>query len=341
MAKKKKDKVDEEEKTISYETFVAGIDQEYGSGAISTADNLEDPAANKSGSLTLDIDLRIPCPAGRFIEIVGEEHSGKTTLALEILGQAQLNGRVTCYNNVERNLNRSLVDSIRTVDPSKLHLLKGDDGEANLELVRQFIAVNPGCVVVVDSIDALTPEAILNGAIGDAAVGKMGKLMSDACRKLNFMCEKSDSTIIWINQFREKIMSFGDPRTTPGGRAVKYYASQRFSLKGVSKDFYIKDKNGRVIGHWARYNIMKNKVSPPYIEGQFPIIYGKGIYRELEVAKLLKDLGLVESGGKGGGMIRIGEEGEEKLYGVDRAAALLESSPKLYEKYHNLIMENF
>jgi len=327
---------------LDEETFQASIKKEYGATAVQDGDSLKDPDPNLSGSLSLDIDLRIPFPAGRMIEVLGEEGSGKTSLILEILGQAQQQGRRVAYNNAERNLDRSLVDSIRTLDPKGLRILEGDNGEENLQLVHKFVSNFPNSVVAVDSVDGIVPEAVLEGAIGDAAVGNLAKLMSDACRKLKEICAKNNSTVIFINQIREKITMFGDPRTQSGGRALRFYSSQRLRLEAVKKDDQIKDDKGRVIGHNARYYVIKNKAAPPYISGSFPLIYGKGIYREQEVAKMLKSLALVKKGGKGGHSIYIGRDDDDlKCYTVDQAASLFESDSVLYAKYYDLIMKNF
>lgn len=347
MAKKKAKKDDifneeEEVKGLDDETFQEHIKNEFGERAVQSCDTLEDPGPNLSGSLGLDIDFRIPFPAGRIIEVLGEEGSGKTSLILEILGQAQLQGKAVAYNNAERNLDRSLVDSIRTINPKDLRILEGSNGEENLQLVHKFLSNFPNSVVAVDSVDGIVPEAVLEGAIGDAAVGNLAKLMSDACRKLKEVCALNNATVIFINQIREKITTYGDPRTQSGGRALRFYASQRLRLEAVSKADQIKDSNGRIVGHNARYYIIKNKAAPPFISGSFPLMYGKGIYREYEVAKMLKDLGLVKKGGPGGHSIYIGDDDDNlKCYTMSQAASLFESDPKMYDKYYNLIMQNF
>jgi len=347
MAKKKQivdtsDLADDDFIGMDYDTFKASIFKSYGERAIMTADTLRDPDPNFSGSLSLDLDLRIPFPAGRIIEVLGEEHSGKTTLSLEVLGQAQQAGKRVAYNNAERNLNRSLVDGIRTIIPEKLRILEGANGEENLQLVHKYVASFPNSVVVVDSVDAIVPEAVLEGAIGDSAVGNLAKLMSDACRKLKDICALNNSTVIFINQIREKITTYGDPRTESGGRALKFYSSQRVRLEAVGKADQIKsDKGDRVIGHNARYYIIKNKVAPPFIKGSFPLMYGKGVHREAEVAKLLKSLGLIQTGGPGGHSLRIDDGEKERVLSLKKAADLFESSPSLYQKYYDIIMNSF
>jgi recombination protein RecA len=265
---------------------------------------------------------------------------------LEVLGQAQLKGKHVAYNNAERNLDRSLVNSIRTIDPEKLVILEGNNGEENLGLVQRFLANYPNSVVAVDSVDGIVPEAVMEGAIGDAAVGNLPRLMSDACRKLKDICALNRSTVIFTNQIREKITSYGDPRTPSGGRALRFWSSQRLRLEAVGKNDQIKDDKGRIIGHNARYYIIKNKSAPPFINGSFPLLYGKGIYREAELAKLLRDLGLVKKGGKGGHALYLDIEGEEKLFYLGEqcfgsVADLFISSPTLYHKYHDLVMDNF
>ena len=323
-----------------YDTFEADFDKEFGKGVMRDADKLENPLHNFSGSHILDIDLAIPMPEGRIIEIFGAEGSGKTTVGLEILGQAQSRGKRVLYVNAEENLDRSLVDGIRTLDPEAtdedgnktFQIIQFMNGTAEqyMAAIERFLSSFQNTVCLVDSVDSLIPESVLAGDYGDANMGNMGKFMSTAMRRIKGICAATKSTIIFINQLRKKLDPFGDPRVTPGGEALKFYASQRVRFEAIGKGQQImNDVKDRVIGHQVRYYIMKNKAAPPFIENSFPIIYGRGIYREYEIAKLIKDLGLVETSGKNGCYIHIGEN----KYTLDQLAGLFVSDNCLYQEY--------
>lgn len=344
MAKKRKEIIQIE--ISDYDTFEADFNKQFGDGVIRDADQLENPKPNFSGSHILDIDLVIPMPEGRIIEIFGAEGSGKTTVGLEILGQAQTHGKRVLYVNAEENLDRSLVDGIRTLDPAaedkngyktfKMIQFVNGTAEQYLDATERFLSSFRHTVCLVDSVDALVPECVLAGDYSDSNMGKMGSFMSKAMRRLKGICSYTKSTVIFTNQIRKKLDSYGDPRVTPGGEALKFYASQRIRFESVGKSDQIRNEKGdRVIGHNVRYNILKNKAAPPYIENNFPIIYGQGIYREYEVAKLLKDLGLVETSGPKGCYINIGD----KKYTVNQLAGLFTSDPDAYIEYLNKIHE--
>jgi recombination protein RecA len=323
-----------------YDTFEADFNKEFGKGVIRDADKLENPLPNFTGSLILNVDLAIPIPEGRIIEIFGGEGSGKTTVGLEILGQAQQRGKKVLYVNAEENLDRSLVDGIRTLDPNLVdqdgiktfQIIQFHNGTAEqyFTAIERYLSSFRNTVCLVDSIDALVPEAVLSGDYGDSNMGNMGKCMSTAMRRLKGICAATKSTIVFINQIRKQLSPYGDPRVTPGGEAIKFYASQRIRFEAVNKaSQIINDDTKKVIGHRVRYYIVKNKAAPPYIANEFPLIYGQGIYREYELAKLIKDLGLVETSGQKGCYIHIGE----KKYTMDQLAGLFISDPDLYQKY--------
>jgi len=338
MAKKKKETIHIE--VNSYDTFAADFHKEFGEDILRDADQLENPLPNFSGSHILDIDLSIPMPEGRIIEIFGAEGSGKTTVGLEILGQAQSRGKRVLYVNAEENLDRSLVDGIRTLDPAAVdedgnktfQIIQFVNGTAEnyLNAVEKFLSSFRNTVCLVDSVDALIPESVLAGDYGDSNMGNMGKFMSTAMRRIKGICACTKSTIIFTNQWRKKMDPFGDPRVTPGGEALKFYASQRvrFEAIGKSQQLMSEDKD-RVIGHQVRYYVVKNKAAPPFIDNSFPIIYGMGIYREYEIAKLIKDLGVAETSGQGGCYIHIGDN----KYTTDKLAGLFVSDPDLYKTY--------
>lgn len=332
----------------NYELFANDIKKKFGNEVLKPAWEIDNPEPNFTGSFGLDINLGVPIPEGRIIEIYGAEGSGKTSLCLEILGVAQKKGKRVAYLNAERNLNKSLLDSIRTLnvnsvdeDKNPTFIMLGEySGENNLDLVVKFVTQFYKALIVVDSVDALVPEAILNGGVGEQTMGKHAKLMSDACRKLAFIAAKNKTTVVFINQVREKMTLYGDPTTTPGGRGLRFYSSQRIELKSVTKADQIQDpETEKIIGHSIRYKIIKNKLYPPYLEGKIPLIYGKGIWREMELVTLLTDLGLTEIGGKGGKQIKFSEE--IGFLKTKDAAQLLEADPVLFEQQKNILLKNF
>jgi recombination protein RecA len=277
------------------------------------ANKMDDPDPNRTGSFALDFDLTRPFPAGRITEIFGENGCGKSTVALECVGQALRKGKKALYLNMERNLNRSLLMSIRTIRPfmnddadCPLKIANATCGEDAFNVCRQWAETQPNSVIVLDSVDACVPRDIVSGEIGDKHMGTMGKLMSEACRSLIGAVAKNNVAFIFINQFREKVgLVFGDPKITPGGKALGFYSSQRVLLKSPDSKSKIRDEEGKLIGHWARYEVVKNKCAPQGQEGQFPILYGYGIDRETEMVDMGIRFGILSYGGKGGKQILL------------------------------------
>ncbi len=288
---------------------------------IMDATDLPDPDPNNSGSYSLDFDLGIPFPGGRLIEVYGDEGCGKTTLSLEVMGNALQRGQKALYVNMERNLNRSLLMSIRTIRPymeaalsedkktrdsCPLQIVKCSCGEDAFNVIRRFAEMVPGSVIVLDSVDACIPREVLAADIGDAFMGKMGKMMSEACRGLIAAVEANNVSFIFINQFREKVgVNFGDPRTTPGGRALRFYSSQRVLLLSPSKACLIKDDDNELVGHMMRYEVIKNKCRAQGPKGEIPLIYGQGIYREQELVDMCLKFGILGLGGRGGKQVLL------------------------------------
>lgn len=268
--------------------------------------DLDNPNPNSTGSFSLDFDLVAPIPEGRITEIYGGEGAGKTSLALEIVGQALRKGKKACYFNMERNLNRSLLETIRSIKPflnekqSLLTITTAPDGETALELCRKWCITNPNSVLILDSIDACIPGVILAGEIGESHMGNHAKLISQAIRALNVAVEENKVTFICINQFRSKLTSYGDPRTPTGGNAIAYYATQRIQVDKPGKAEMISTSDGTIIGFNIRYKVIKNKCAPQGPEGQIPILFYNGIYRELEIINMSAKFGLINMGGKGG-----------------------------------------
>jgi recombination protein RecA len=322
VAKRKK-KI-EEIKQGDYEFFRSEVEAQDGVQLLSAAE-IEDPKPNRTGSYVLDSDLYIPFPEGRIIEVFGDEGSCKTTLTLEAAGQACLEGKYVLYVNMEKSLNLSLMRTVRTLRPfldraieklknnepfdpkdCPLWILRASNGEQALESIRKFASMFPGSMTILDSIDAAQPEAVMSGAVGENKVGNLPKLMSDAMRKLIDVSEANKVAMIFINQVREKIgVMYGDPRDTSGGRAMKFYASQRIQLMKPGKAQVFADSDGNKIGVIVRYKIIKNKVAPDGQEGQFTILLNHGIFREQEIVTQCLQFGVLEFGGRGGKQVLL------------------------------------
>jgi recombination protein RecA len=281
-----------------------------------TAEEVGDPEPNRSGSYSLDYDLAVPFPEGRITEVFGEEGTCKTTLTLEVAGRALQAGKIVLYVNMEKNLNLSLMRTVRTLRPyideaikqmesggegnCPLWIVNASNGEQAFEAMRKFASMVPGGVAILDSIDAAQPSAVLSGEIGESKVGNLAKLMSDAMRKLIGVSEENRVALVFVNQIRDKITMYGDPTDTPGGRALKFYASQRIRLYKPRKQDIILDTEKERIGVVIRYKIVKNKVAPDGNEGAFPILFKNGIFREQELVTQACNFGVLRMGGKGG-----------------------------------------
>lgn len=318
MAKPKAEKAEEQKQTgpASFGFFSQEVEDEEKGVHVFAASAMQDAKPNLSGSYSIDYDLVTPFPEGRIIEIYGPEGTCKTTLSLEVAGQAiKRHGKIVLYVNMEKNLNPSLMRTVRTlrdvIDDAiantgkkkadcPLWIVNASNGEQALEAMRKFCELVPNGVAILDSIDAAQPEAVLSGEIGDTKVGNLAKLMSDAMRKLIGVAEANKVALIFINQIRDKITMYGDPTSTPGGKAVGFYASQRIQLKKPRKDDFIQDSEGNKIGVVIRYVVVKNKFAPDGNEGAFPILFKNGIFREQELVTQCCNFGILKLGGKGG-----------------------------------------
>lgn len=283
---------------------------------VMTAEEVGDPEPNRSGSYQLDYDLAIPFPEGRITEVFGEEGTCKTTLTLEVAGRAIQKGKKVLYVNMEKNLNLSLMRTVRTLRPyideavkqmesgedsgCPLWIVNASNGEQGLEAMKKFAAMIPKGIAILDSIDAAQPSAVLSGEIGEKKVGNLAQLMSDAMRKLIGVAEDNDVALIFVNQIRDKITMYGDPTSTPGGRGLPFYASQRIRLFKPRKTDWILDAEKERIGSIIRYKVVKNKVAPDGNEGAFPILFKNGIFREQELIAQCCNFGILRMGGKGG-----------------------------------------
>ena len=291
------------DKKKALETAIAQIEKNYGKGAIMRlGDDIPvNVEAISTGSLSLDLALGIGgVPRGRIVEIYGPESCGKTTLALHVVASAQKNGGEAAYIDVEHALEPAYARALG-VDIDNLLISQPDTGEQALEITEQLVRSGALDVVVIDSVAALLPRSELEGEMGESSVGVVARLMSQALRKLAGVVSKTGCIVIFINQLREKIgVMYGNPETTPGGRALKYFASVRIDMRRIETL-----KNGsEMIGNRTRAKVIKNKVAPPFKEAEFDIIYGQGISKVGEIIDLAAKLDLIE---KAGAWYTVGE----------------------------------
>ena len=287
--------------------------------------------AISTGSLSLDLALGIGgVPRGRIVEIYGPESCGKTTLALHVVASAQREGGEAAYIDVEHALEPAYARALG-VDIDNLLISQPDTGEQALEITEQLVRSGALDVVVIDSVAALLPRSELEGEMGESSVGVVARLMSQALRKLAGVVSKTGCIVIFINQLREKIgVMYGNPETTPGGRALKYFSSVRIDMRRIETL-----KNGsEMIGNRTRAKVIKNKVAPPFKEAEFDIIYGQGISKVGEIIDLAVKLELID---KGGAWFTVGET---RIQGRDNVKEYLEQNPEVMEKLEKQIREN-
>jgi recombination protein RecA len=325
------------EKEKAIELAVSSIEKAFGKGSIMRLGNEEalvkDVQAVSTGSITLDIALGVGgFPRGRIIEIYGPESSGKTTLALHAVAEAQKKGGIAAFVDAEHALDVGYARrlGVRTDD---LLISQPDTGEQGLEIAETLVRSGAVDVLVIDSVAALVPKAELEGEMGDAHMGVQARLMSQALRKLTGTISKSQTIVIFINQIRMKIgVMFGNPETTTGGNALKFYATQRLDIRRIGA---IKDGD-QVIGNRTRVKVVKNKVAPPFKEVEFDIMYGQGISREGDVLDLAAEENVVE---KSGTWFSFG--GERIGQGREQAKTFLREHPETLQRIEGLIFEKF
>lgn len=326
---------DNSEKRKALDAAMSQIEKQFGKGSVMKLGEFKsmNVEAISTGALNLDIALGIGgIPKGRIIEIYGPESSGKTTLALHAVAESQKNGGEAAFIDAEHALDPGYAKKIG-VDIDNLIVSQPDTGEQALEIAEALIRSGAIDIVVVDSVAALVPKAEIDGDMGDAHVGLQARLMSQALRKLAGTINKTNATIIFINQLREKVgVMFGNPETTPGGRALKFYSSVRMDIRRIEN---IK-QDGNVIGSRTRVKVVKNKVAPPFREAEFDIVYGKGISKEGTILDLAVELNIIEKSGSW-----FSYNGERIGQGRENIKAYLLENPKLMGEVEKKIRDNF
>jgi recombination protein RecA len=337
MADKKKHAVEAAapaaDKKKALETAIAQIEKTYGPGSIMRLGESPNVSVDaiSTGSLSLDIALGVGgVPKGRIVEIYGPESSGKTTIALHILAAAQKAGGEVAFVDAEHALDPGYAKALG-VNIDTMLISQPDTGEQALEITEALVRSGAIDVVVVDSVAALVPRAEIEAEMGDSVVGLHARLMSQALRKLAGSINKTNCIVVFINQLREKIgVMYGNPETTTGGRALKFYASVRLDVRKGD----VLQSGSEKIGNRTKVKVTKNKVAPPFREAEFDIIYGEGISRVGEIIDLGVNLGLIE---KGGSWFTIKEQ---RLQGKDNVKAFLKANPEIAAELEAEIMKN-
>ncbi len=323
------------EKMKALEAALGQIEKQFGKGSVMklgdyTAMNVE---AIPTGALSLDIALGIGgIPRGRIIEVFGPESSGKTTIALHMIAEAQKMGGEAAFIDAEHALDPVYAKHLG-VDIDNLIVSQPDTGEQALEIAEALVRSGALDIIVVDSVAALVPKAEIDGDMGDSHVGLQARLMSQALRKLAGVINKSKCVIVFINQLREKVgVMFGNPETTPGGRALKFYASVRLDIRRVES----LKQDGEVIGNRTRVKVVKNKVAPPFREAEFDIIYGKGVSKEGNILDIAVNLEIIEKSGSW-----FSYQGNRIGQGRENAKAYLAENPEIAKEIETKIRENY
>jgi recombination protein RecA len=308
------------------------MDKTYGKGTVMKMSDqaVSDVEAISSGSLGLDIATGVGgYPRGRVIEIYGPESSGKTTLTLHAIAQAQKAGGIAAFIDAEHAFDRFYAENLG-VDLENLIISQPDNGEQALEITDNLIRSGAIDIIVIDSVAALTPKSEIEGEMGDSKMGLHARLMSQALRKLTASISKTNCTVIFINQLREKIgVMFGNPETTTGGNALKFYASLRLDIRRSTQ---IKDSNANVLGNKTRVKVVKNKVAPPFKVAEFDIMYGEGISKIGEIIDIGVDYEIIKKSGSW-----FSYEDTKLGQGRDAVKAVLKDNPELMEELEEKI----
>ena len=325
-----------EDKLKALDAAISQIEKQYGKGSIM---KLGDNSAHMNvetiptGSLSLDIALGLGgLPKGRIIEIYGPESSGKTTVALHAVAEVQKRGGIAGFIDAEHALDPAYAKNIG-VNIDELYISQPDCGEQALEITETMVRSGAVDIVIVDSVAALVPKAEIDGDMGDSHVGLQARLMSQALRKLTAVISKSNCIVIFINQLREKVgVMFGNPETTTGGRALKFYSSVRMDVRRIES----LKQAGEVVGNRTRVKIVKNKVAPPFKEAEFDIMFGKGISKEGDILDLAADCGIIVKSGAW-----YAYNGEKIGQGRENAKTYLRENPLVCEEVEAKVREKF
>lgn len=324
----------DQNKVKALESAIAQIEKQYGKGSVM---KLGDTASRNgietvpTGSLSLDIALGVGgIPKGRVIEIYGPESSGKTTVALHMVAEVQKRGGIAGFIDAEHALDPVYAKNIG-VDIDELYISQPDCGEQALEITETMVRSGAVDIVIVDSVAALVPKAEIDGDMGDSHVGLQARLMSQALRKLTGVINKSNCIVIFINQLREKVgVMFGNPETTTGGRALKFYSSVRLDVRRIET----LKQAGEMIGNHVRVKVVKNKVAPPFQEAEFDIMFGKGISREGDVLDLAAKNDIIVKSGAW-----YSYKGEKIGQGRENAKAYLADNPNIFDEVEKLVRD--
>lgn len=325
-----------EEKLRALDAAISQIEKQYGKGSVM---KLGDPNMNMNietvptGSISLDIALGLGgFPKGRIIEIYGPESSGKTTVALHAVAEVQRRGGIAGFIDAEHALDPVYAKNIG-VNIDDLYISQPDSGEQALEICETMVRSGAVDIVIVDSVAALVPKAEIDGDMGDSHVGLQARLMSQALRKLTAVVSKTDCIVIFINQLREKIgIMFGNPETTTGGRALKFYSSVRLDVRRIES----LKQGGEVIGNRTRVKIVKNKIAPPFKEAEFDIMFGQGISKEGDILDLASNLDIIQKSGAW-----FAYKGEKIGQGRENAKQYLKENPVVCEEVEKLIRQHY
>lgn len=325
-----------EDKLKALDAAIANIEKNYGKGSIM---KLGDSTANMNvetiptGSLSLDIALGLGgVPKGRIVEIYGPESSGKTTVALHMVAEVQKRGGIAGFIDAEHALDPAYAKNIG-VDIDNLYISQPDNGEQALEITETMVRSGAVDIVIVDSVAALVPKAEIDGDMGDSHMGVQARLMSQALRKLTAVVNKNDCIVIFINQLREKIgVMFGNPETTTGGRALKFYASIRMDVRRVES----LKQGGDVVGNRTRVKVVKNKVAPPFKEAEFDIMFGQGISTEGDILDLAVNVGVINKSGAW-----FAYNSEKIGQGRENAKQFLREHPEILAEVEEKVRESY
>ena len=328
--------MEREEKLKALDAALTQIERQYGKGAVM---KLGDPSAQMNvetiptGSLSLDIALGLGgIPKGRIIEIYGPESSGKTTVTLHMIAEVQKRGGIAGFIDAEHALDPVYAKNIG-VDVDNLYISQPDNGEQALEITETMVRSGAIDIVVVDSVAALVPKAEIDGDMGDSHVGLQARLMSQALRKLTAVISKSNCTVIFINQLREKVgVMFGNPETTTGGRALKFYSSVRLDVRRIES----LKQSGEVTGNRTRVKVVKNKIAPPFKEAEFDSMFGEGISQEGDILDLAANVNIVVKSGAW-----YAYEGNKIGQGRENAKQYLKDNPEICKEIENKVREHY